>query len=88
MPCKPHMFIPRDRKQSHGTGCQLPTPCSTGLTRMLYVFDGSIEFDGHCLISGGAAILSGEDAGLILFSTDEAAPVFKGGMFRGNKLAA
>jgi hypothetical protein len=85
-----------DARFNAGTEYQLSEPYSTGLTRMLYVFGGSIELDGRRLAAGDAAILSGEDASfsveeraeLVLFSTDEAAPVFKGGMFSGNRLSA
>lgn len=85
-----------DARFKAGNGYLLPEPYSTGLTRMLYVFDGTIELDGHRLTAGGAAILSGdaasfsveEHAELVLFSTDEAAPVFKSGKFSGNRLPA
>jgi redox-sensitive bicupin YhaK (pirin superfamily) len=60
--------------------------------RLLYLFEGQIRLDdvtldaGESLIldPGRATVTAIQDSDLVLFTTDLAAPVFRGGMFSGN----
>jgi hypothetical protein len=71
----------------------LPTPSSVNL---LFVYEGEVRL-GDLTIHAGELYYLGdtageieavEDAELVLFTTDTSAPVFKGGMFSGNIMAA
>jgi redox-sensitive bicupin YhaK (pirin superfamily) len=72
----------------------LPPAKLEGETRLLYVFAGQVTVDGITCSAGEAAILAAsattlsvvEKSDLVLLTTDETAPVFKGGMFSGNVL--
>ena len=74
---------------------QLPFEHGSDLTRLLYVFEGSVTIGGHAFGTGEAALLSPdvalievhERSDLVLLTTDEHAPLFDGGMFSGNKNA-
>lgn len=73
----------------------LPELPAAGLTCLLYVFKGNVQVNGNIdLGKKEALIIRGETvdiatldeaAELVLFVTDEDAPVFKGGMYSGNK---
>ncbi|MGY9047484.1 MAG: pirin family protein [Rhodobacterales bacterium] len=79
-----------------GRNHALPDMPDRNLTRLLYVFNGKVTVRGLALGTGDAAILSAdvmhikaEDrSDLVLFTTDEDAPAFDGGMFSGNNQAA
>lgn len=71
----------------------LPTPSSVHL---LFVYEGAVRL-GELIIKGGEFYYLGdiageieavEDADVVLFTTDTAAPVFRGGMFSGNVMSA
>lgn len=72
----------------------IPAASASVLVRLLYVFAGEVEIGGVTLQSGEGAFLAESDtvvkatsaSDLVLFSTDTAADVFKGGMFSGNVL--
>lgn len=72
----------------------LPKILAPGLVRLLYVFCGEVRIGGLTLQTGEGAFLAEDetsvaarsDTDLVLFATDAAAPVFKGGMFSGNVL--
>jgi redox-sensitive bicupin YhaK (pirin superfamily) len=61
-------------------------------TRLLYLFEGQIRVDDVTLDAGESLILDPgcgavtaiQNSDLVLFTTDLAAPVFRGGMFSGN----
>jgi hypothetical protein len=75
-----------------GQTVALPTAAVADATRLLYVFEGSVTVDGVELTRGESAILPSSTRGLrtlehsdlVLLSSDERAPVFRGGMFSGN----
>lgn len=82
-----------DARLAAGGGLDLPPAPVAGATRLLYVFDGEVTIDGIALAAGESLILSPAltrvkataTADIVLFTTDETAPVFKGGMFSGNQ---
>lgn len=84
-----------DIKLSKGTSIGLPELPAGGLTGLLYVYQGEISVkqltfskkDGIIFREEDLTIYTGNGAELVLFLTDENAPVFKGGMYSGNKAA-
>ena len=81
-----------DGKFYKDTGLGLPPSRRPGLTRLLYVFDGAIRMGDLMIESGESVLLTADDrrldvettSTLVLFSTDENEPCFRGGMFSGN----
>lgn len=76
-------------------GHDAPVPIESDLVdgaRLLYLFDGHVRVDdltldpGESLIlhHGAVTVSATLDSDLVLFTTDLAAPVFRGGMFSGN----
>lgn len=66
------------------------------MTRLLYVFQGSANIGDQRLKNGESVLIrddkeydvyADEDTDLVLFTTDPAAMVFRGGMFSGNVLS-
>jgi len=63
---------------------------------LLYVFDGAIRMGDLMVDTGESVLLAADDrrldvettATLVLFSTDETAPCFRGGMFSGNLMGS
>lgn len=84
-----------DSHLSAGAKLALPVVPVPGATRLLYVFAGRASVGVTALGEGESLVLDDEayvveakaDTDLVLFTTDAAAPVFKGGMFSGNVLA-
>jgi quercetin 2,3-dioxygenase len=82
----------QDARLSAGTGLALPAPQAVGVVRLLYVVSGKVTVAGITLEPGeslyldeGAWTVTAESqCDVVLFTTDPAAPVFKGGMFSGN----
>lgn len=83
-----------DAKLSPGTKIDLPPLPAAGLTVLLYVYQGQISVNEttalvkkEALVVKGEAIAirSNQGAELVLFLTDENAPIYKGGMYSGNK---
>jgi len=82
----------QDAHLSAGLGMDLPPAPHEKLLRLLYVFSGRIAVGGTTLTDGESILLDDGDFGvsaeldsdLVLFTTDSAAPVFRGGMFSGN----
>jgi len=82
----------RDVRLHAGRRLAIPAlPTSTSVD-LLFVFEGEVRL-GEITISGGEFYYLGNsandieattDSDIVLFTTDPAAPVFKGGMFSGN----
>lgn len=85
-----------DGKFSKGTSLALPPLRRPGLTRLLYVFDGAIRMGDLMVESGESVLLTADDrrlnlettSTLVLFSTNENEPYFRGGMFSGNLMGS
>ena len=85
-----------DARLMAGQDLDLPPPPVLGATRLLYVFEGAASVDGLTLAAGESLALGPASArveattttDLVLLATDEAAPVFKDGMFSGNQAPA
>ncbi|PWJ76371.1 hypothetical protein C7441_11959 [Pseudaminobacter salicylatoxidans] len=84
-----------DSHLSAGGSLALPDAPVSGATRLLYVFAGRASVGTTTLVEGESLVLDDKaqvieaevDTDLVLFTTDTAAPVFKGGMFSGNVLS-
>jgi redox-sensitive bicupin YhaK (pirin superfamily) len=82
----------QDAQLSAGLGMDLPPVPRENLSRLFYVFAGRVSVAGTTLTDGESILLDDGDFGIIaerdsdllLFTTDPAAPVFRGGMFSGN----
>lgn len=83
-----------DVKISTGTILELPQMPYENLTAMLYVYQGAIDVNETLpLIKQEALLIKNENisirtepgAELVLFITDEKAPIYSGGMFSGNQ---
>jgi len=69
---------------------------AANLTALLYVYQGTIEVNGTTLSKKESLLIKDETvsarttdgAELVLFLTDEAAAIYKGGMYSGNKFSA
>jgi len=84
-----------DVKLSPGTGIGLPQLPADDLTGLLYIYQGSADIDQKIsLKKKEGLVFRNEDisihttggAELVLFLTDENAPIFKKGMYSGNQL--
>lgn len=83
----------QDTRLAAGSARALPAAPVSGVTRLLYAFSGLVSVGDIVLAEGESLILDDgqmevsalETSDLVLFTTDTAAPVFKGGMFSGNK---
>ncbi len=84
-----------DAHVNAGKVLALPPIAAPEATRLLYLFAGDATVGDLPLKAGEGAFLSHKEqsvlstsgADLVLFTTDEQAPVFRGGMFSGNALA-
>ena len=82
----------QDMRLNEDTLIALPPVPTSGVTRLLYAFNGLVSIEGTVLSAGESLILDNgtyevaalETSDLVLFTTETAAPVFKGGMFSGN----
>ncbi|MCF6406040.1 pirin family protein [Chitinophaga filiformis] len=72
----------------------LPALPGTALTALLYVYQGSVRVNNDTVLDKREALVlknevisiqSDKGAELVLFLTDENAPIFKDGMYSGNK---
>jgi len=84
-----------DVKLSPGKVIEVPGPPANGLTGLLYVYQGEVEVNQKMrLVKKESIVFNNEPvsirtaggAELVLFYTDERAPIYKGGMYSGNKL--
>lgn len=83
-----------DVRLQPGITLALPDAPATDLSRLVYVFTGQVEIAGLTLEAGESLLVSSENlclqavgqSDIVLFTTDTAAPVFRGGMFSGNVL--
>lgn len=83
----------QDMRLAAGETATLPEAPIPGTARLLYLFNGAATVNGdQALIKGESlliadhtlSIVASETADLVLFTTDESAPVYRGGMFSGN----
>lgn len=83
-----------DAKLSGGETLALPGLPGEELTILLYVYQGAIKINGNIVLNKKEAMVlknevisiqSTQGAELVLFLTDENAPIFKEGMYSGNK---
>lgn len=83
-----------DIKLSPSVIVNLPDMPGNNLTALLYVYQGSINIHPDFALAKREALVVKDEqvsvqtaagAELVLFYTDESAPIFKGGMFSGNK---
>lgn len=81
-----------DMRLTAGRQADLPVSPGAAVTRLLYVLAGRLVVGGEALEAGDSLLVgtapnrieADTTADLVLFSTDETAPVFAGGMFSGN----
>jgi redox-sensitive bicupin YhaK (pirin superfamily) len=82
-----------DASLRSGEKLTLPPAKGKQVTRILYAFAGTVSVgtetvltEGESLIiqGGDYEVVAHDDSDIVLFTTDTAAPVFKGGMFSGN----
>jgi len=86
----------QDAHLSAGTTIALPAPQAPGIVRLVYAVTGDVRVDDVTLAPGESVYLDdGEwtvtaksESDVVLFTTDPAAPVYKGGMFSGDVRAA
>lgn len=73
----------------------LPPMPGEHLTGLLYQYDGSVVINGSISLSKKDSLMirdevvsleTGEGGDLVLFLTDEGAPIYKGGMYSGNQI--
>lgn len=83
-----------DVRLSEGVPLVLPAVEAASPLHLVYVFDGRISVAGLTLVTGESALVSTEatinaeqTSDLVVFTTDLASTVFKGGMFSGNQRA-
>jgi quercetin 2,3-dioxygenase len=82
----------QDVRLSARTSLALPARQAPGIVRLLYALTGDLRIDDVTISEGESVYLDdGEwtvtakfESDLVLFTTDPAAPVYKGGMFSGN----
>ena len=83
-----------DIKLSPATTVNLPDMPGNNLTALIYVYQGSLNIRQNLDLGKKEALLvrnekvsiqTATGAELVLFYTDESAPIFKGGMFSGDK---
>ncbi|MER9136151.1 pirin family protein [Mesorhizobium sp. M0830] len=85
-----------DNRISAGQVTGLPPAPAGEISRLIYVFLGQVSVGDVTLKTGESLLIDGSEreivaqqqSDLVLFTTDRAAPTFKGGMFSGNALAA
>lgn len=85
-----------DMKLPANSRSNLPDLPKAGLTSLLYVFNGEVVINGSIGLQKKDVIVIKDDpvsietmnadAELVLFVTDERSPVFKDGMYSGNKM--
>ena len=85
-----------DMKLGANRSSELPVLARPNLTALLYVFGGEIVVNGTIGMKKKDALIitdepvsiqtKGVDAELVLFVTDEKAPLFRDGMYSGNKV--
>ncbi|PZR28817.1 MAG: nuclease PIN [Citrobacter freundii] len=82
-----------DIKLTEGTSTNLPELPASGLTGLLYVYQGEIRVRDMTLAKKDGIVFRDEElsihadngAELVLFFTDEKGPIYKDGMYSGNK---
>lgn len=86
-----------DAKLSPGMKIDMPGLPAKGLTALLYVYQGQISVnetislakkESLIIKAEAISIRTNNGAELVLFLTDENAPIYKGGMYSGNKMSA
>lgn len=85
----------QDVRLELNTSLPLPVLPTENISRLIYVFAGQVKVENIILHSGESLLVSAEQLTLIasaqsdvvLFTTDNAASVFRGGMFSGNILS-
>ncbi len=85
----------QDVRLELNTSLPLPVLPAENISRLIYVFAGQVKVENIILHSGESLLVSAEQLTLIasaqsdvvLFTTDNAASVFRGGMFSGNILS-
>ncbi|WP_455811290.1 pirin family protein [Pseudomonas graminis] len=86
----------QDTRLHQGETLALPVSPVSGAVRLLYVFSGRATIGDISLASGECVVIRDEilhnvqadaQSDLVLFTTDPAVEVFRGGMFSGNMLA-
>jgi hypothetical protein len=86
----------QDAHLSAGTSLALPAPQASGIVRLLYAVTGDVGVEDVTIGAGESvylddgewAVTAKSESDVVLFTTDPAAPVYKGGMFSGNVRAA
>jgi quercetin 2,3-dioxygenase len=82
----------QDRHFPAGEGASLPPPLVAAAVRLVYLFAGRVRVDDTSLDAGESLLVGQGDhrveaetaSDLVLFTTDPAAEIFRGGMFSGN----
>ncbi|MBE9464013.1 pirin family protein [Dyadobacter sp. UP-52] len=83
-----------DNNVSAGTITELPEMPDNDLTALLYIYQGSVQVNGHIDLEKNEALIvvkevisikTGTGAEMVLFYTAEHGSIFKDGMFSGNK---
>lgn len=83
----------QDTRLAEGCELKLPVVPVSNVVRLLYVFEGAARIGETTLNTGESIIIEGDDVhtvtaldntDLVLFTTDPAEKVFRGGMFSGN----
>jgi redox-sensitive bicupin YhaK (pirin superfamily) len=85
----------RDAHLDAGRTLAIPALPTATAVNLLFVFEGEVRLGDLTIVGGelyylgntGGEIEAEESSDLVLFTTDCAAPVFKGGMFSGNVMA-
>jgi len=84
-----------DIRLAAGTSAKLPELPVSGLTGLLYIYQGGLTLHGDLALHKQEGLIFRDEvfevettagAELVLFLTDEQAPVYKGGMYSGNQL--
>ncbi|MDC7314545.1 pirin family protein [Enterobacter ludwigii] len=85
----------QDARLEANTSLPLPVTPAENISRLIYVFAGQVNIEDVILHPGESLLVSSEkftlmataQSDVVLFTTDIAASVFKGGMFSGNILS-
>jgi len=84
-----------DTRLSAGNSIALPALARENLTALLYIFQGAVKVNGNIDLEKKDSLLlkdeeitieASKDTELVLFVTDEAGEIFKGGMYSGNQM--
>lgn len=83
----------QDTRLDEGSELRLPAVPASNVVRLLYVFEGSARIGDFTLNTGESIIIEDDNVDtvtaldttdLVLFTTDSAEKVYRGGMFSGN----